>query len=63
MKEDNFLTFLFRALLLWVPLVALVLWAITFITTAVTFSWVFVAIIGGVLALITAFVTSVNAGK
>ena len=40
------------SLLLWIPLVSLVLWAFTFITD-VTFNFAFVAIVSGVLAILS----------
>jgi hypothetical protein len=41
------------SLVFWIPLVALLLWALTFITYSITFSWAFVLIVSGVAGLIT----------
>lgn len=44
------------SLFVWFPLVATVLWAFTFISYDVQFSWVFVAIISGVASVISALI-------
>jgi hypothetical protein len=44
------------ALLFWVPIVAGLLWAFTFISYDVTFSWIFVAIVSAILSLITGLI-------
>ena len=44
------------SIIFWVPAVALLLWATTFIATSVTFSWFFVLIVSIVFSLITGFI-------
>lgn len=48
------------SLIIWAPIVALLLWAVTFVTSSITFSWYFVAIVSGVFGLITAFIAGVS---
>jgi len=62
MKEDNIFANIFMvlffggiSLILWVPLIALLLWAVTFISN-ITFSWVFVLIISSVLGVISGII-------
>lgn len=44
------------SLIFWVPLIAVLLWALTLITTAITFNWLFVGVISGIAALITGII-------
>jgi hypothetical protein len=46
------------SLIFWVPVFALLLWAFTFISASITFSWVFVAIIFGVAAVISGIIAA-----
>gem|GEM_PF-3211573 len=41
------------SLVFWIPLIALLLWAVTFITYSISFSWAFVLIVSGIAGLIT----------
>lgn len=55
-----FIFYAICSLAFFVPLVALLLWAFTFILYSVTFSWAFVLIIASILSLITGVIISAN---
>jgi len=55
-----FIFYAICSLAFWVPLIALLLWAFTFVSYSITFSWAFVAIVAGIFSLITGVVISAN---
>jgi hypothetical protein len=55
-----FIFYALMSLVFWIPLISLLLWALTFITDAITFSWMFVFIISGIAGLISGILVSAN---
>lgn len=60
MDLELLLGLFFIFLLIAIPIVAALLYAITLITTTITFNWLFVFIIGGLISLIGSFVFVLN---
>ncbi len=48
------------AAVFWVPVVAGLLYAVTLVTYSVSFSWVFVAIVAGILSIISGLLVAAS---